>query len=115
MFYRLKKESMLASEALNEVIRTVGVPKELVSDGARAEIYRRFGAVAKEYYRIKQQVTEPYSGGSQSRAEAAIMEIKQGIRRATQRSKLPNRLWDYGGKWVAAIRRLTAHDIPSLH
>lgn len=104
----------MASEALNEVIRTVGVPKELVSDGARAEIYGRFGAVAKEY-RVKQQVTEPYSGGLQSRAEAAIREIKQGIRRATQRSKLPNSLWDYGGKWVAAIRRLTAHDIPTLH
>ena len=112
LFYPLKKES-LASEALNEVIRTVGVPKELVSDGARAEIYGRFGAVAKEY-RIKQRLTEPYSGW-QNRAEAAIREIKRGIRRATQRAKSPNRLWDYCGEWVTAIRRLTAHDIPSLH
>jgi hypothetical protein len=57
LFYPLKKESM-ASEALNKVIRTVGVPKELVSDGARAEVYDRFGAVAKEN-RIKQRVAEP--------------------------------------------------------
>ena len=112
LFYPLKKESM-ASEALNEVIRTVGVPKELVSDGARAEIYGRFGAVATEY-RIKQRATEPYSGW-QNRAEAAIREIKRGIKRATQRARSPKRLWDYCGEWVAAIRRLTAHDIPSLH
>ncbi len=112
LFYPLKKES-LASEALYEVIRTVGVPKELVSDGARAEIYGRFGAVAREY-RIKQRLTEPYSGW-QNRAEAAIREVKRGIRKATQRARSPNRLWDYCGEWVAAIRRLTAHDIHSLH
>ena len=112
LFYPLKKEA-LASEALNEVIRTVGVPKELVSDGARAEIHGRFGAVAKEY-RIKQRLTEPYSGW-QNRAEAAIREVKRGIRRATQRARSPNRLWDYCGEWVAALRRLTAHDIHSLH
>ena len=112
LFYPLKKES-LASEALNEVIRTVGVPRELISDGARAEVYGRFGAVAKEY-RIKQRTTEPYSGW-QNRAEAAIREIKRGIRRATQRARSPTRLWDFCGEWVAAIRRLTAHDIPSLN
>ena len=36
-------------EALNEVIRTVGVPKELISDGARAETQGRFATVANEY------------------------------------------------------------------
>ena len=112
LFYPLKKEKF-AVEALNEVIRTVGVSKELVSDGAKAEIYGRFGDVAAEY-RIKQRVTEPYSG-LQNRAEAAIREIKRGIRRASQRARSPKRLWDYCGEWVAAIRRLTAHDIPSLH
>ncbi len=98
---------------MNEVIRTVGVPKELISDGARAEVYGHFGAVAREY-RIKQRLTEPYSGW-QNRAEAAIREVKRGIRRATQRARSPNRLWDYCGELVAAIRRLTAHDIHSLH
>jgi hypothetical protein len=112
LLYPLKKES-LASEALNEVIRTVGVPRELISDGEQAEVYGRFGAVAKEY-RIKQRTTEPYSGW-QNRAEAAIREIKRGIRRATQRARSPSRLlWDFCGEWVAAISRLTAHDIPSF-
>ena len=48
LFYPLKKESEVG-DALNEVIRSVGVPKELISDGARAEMYGRFGEVMKEY------------------------------------------------------------------
>jgi hypothetical protein len=111
MFYPLKREAD-AVEALNEVIRTIGVPKELVSDGAKAETQGRFAAVASEY-RIKQRQTEPYSGW-QNRAEAAIREIKKGIKRATLRARSPKRLWDFCGEWVSAIRRLTAHDIPSL-
>jgi hypothetical protein len=43
LFYPLAKESN-AADALTEVIRSVGVPKELVSDGARAETQGRFGS-----------------------------------------------------------------------
>ena len=111
MFYPLKAESDIG-DALNEVVRTIGVPKELVSDGAKAEVQGRFAAVANEY-RIKQRITEPYSGW-QNRAEAALREIKKGIKRATWRERSPKRLWDYCGEWVAATRRLTAHDIPAL-
>ena len=111
LFYPLKAEADIG-DALNEVVRTIGVPKELVSDGAKAETQGRFAAVANEY-RIKQRITEPYSGW-QNRAEAAIREIKKGIKRAMLRARSPKRLWDYCGEWVAAIRRLTAHDIPSL-
>ena len=59
LFYPLKKESEIG-DVLNEVIQSVGVPKELISDGARAEMYRWFGEVMKKY-RIKQQQTKPYS------------------------------------------------------
>jgi hypothetical protein len=69
LFYPLEKESD-AADALNEVIRTVGIPKELVSDGAKAETQGNFGCIVKEY-KIKQKVSEPYSGW-QNRAEAAI-------------------------------------------
>ena len=31
------------------------------------------------------------------------------------RARSPKQLWDYCGEWVSAIKRLTAHDIPSLH
>ncbi|KAI2490434.1 hypothetical protein MHU86_24121 [Fragilaria crotonensis] len=82
----MKKEAE-AAEALNEVIRSVGVPRELVSDGAKAETKGRFAAVASEY-RIKQRVTEPYSGW-QNRAEAAIRDIKSGIKKASLRARSP--------------------------
>ena len=48
VFYPLKKESD-AGDALNKFIRTVGVPKELISDGAKAETQGNFGKVIKEY------------------------------------------------------------------
>jgi hypothetical protein len=47
-------------------------------------------------------------------AEALIQELKGGIQRAMQKSNAPKRLWCYCGKWVAAIRRLTALDLPQL-
>ena len=112
LFYPLKKE-LEVGDALNEVIRSVGIPKEMISDGAKAETAGRFAEVTSEY-RVKQRTTEPYSGW-QNRAEASIREIKRGIKRATLRSKSPKRLWDFCGEWVAAIRRLTAHDILGLH
>jgi hypothetical protein len=112
MFYPLVKEAD-ASEALSELIRTVGIPKDLVSDGAQAETRGKFGKIIKEFH-IKQRITEPYSGW-QNRAEASIREIKRGIKRATVRARSPKRLWDYCGEWVAAVRRLTAHDIPGLN
>ena len=75
------------------MVRTVGMPKELISDGAKATVQGRFNAVANEY-RIKQQRTEPYSGW-QNRAEAAIQGIKKGIKRATWRARAPRKhLWD---------------------
>jgi hypothetical protein len=96
LFYPLKREAD-AAEALNEVVRTVGVSKELVSDGAKAEVQGRFAAVANEFW-IKQRRTEPYSGW-QNRAEAAIREIKKGIKRATETTM--GFLWRMGG-WHTA-------------
>ena len=86
VFYPLKKESD-AGDALNEFIRTVGVPKELISDGAKAETQGNFGKVIKEY-RIKQRTTEPYSPW-QNRAEGGIRELKKTIRRTTFRTRSP--------------------------
>ena len=111
LIYPLKKESD-ASEALTEVIWSISIPKELVSDGARVETQGEFGKIVKEY-KIKPRTTEPYSGW-QNRAEAAIREIKRGIKKTMLRTRTPKRLWDYCGEWVAAIRWLTAHDLPGL-
>ena len=86
LFYPLKKESEVG-DALNEVIQSIRILKELISDGAKAETAGCFAEVAKEYH-VKQRTTEAYSGW-QNRAEASIWEIKHGIKRATLRSKSP--------------------------
>jgi ribosomal protein L31E len=85
----MKKESD-ASEALNEFIWSVGVPKELISDGAQAGTQGEFGKVIKEYW-IRQRITEPHSPW-QNRAESTIHEIKHGIQRATTQAHSPKRL-----------------------
>jgi hypothetical protein len=101
LFYPLEKESD-AADVVNEVIRTVSILKELVSDGARAETQGNFGCIIKEY-KIKQKVLEPYSGW-QNRAEAAIQESKERYQRTMHRTRTLKRLWDYCGQWVAAVR-----------
>jgi hypothetical protein len=111
LFYPMRKKSE-AGEALNSMIRTIGVPKDLVSDGAGEETGGCFGKTVKEY-KIHHRFSEPYSPW-QNRAESSIRELKSGIRRATFRARSPKRLWDYCGEWVSAVRQLTAHDIPSL-
>jgi hypothetical protein len=101
LFYPLEKELDASDALIGEVIRTVGIPKELVSDGARAEMQGSLGCTVKEY-RIKQMISEPYSGW-QNCAKAAICEIKKGIKRTMHRTRTPKWIWDYCGQWVAAI------------
>jgi hypothetical protein len=52
LLYPLKKESEVG-DALNEVIRSVGIPKELISDSAKAETAGRLAEVTSKY-RVKQ-------------------------------------------------------------
>ena len=110
-FYPISKKSE-APEALISFVQDVGIPQELVSDNAEEQIHGRFEKLCKEY-RIKRQLTVPYSPWS-NLAEAAIRELKAGIRRAMRRAGAPKRTWNYCGEWISAIRRLTALDMPQL-
>jgi hypothetical protein len=42
MIYPLKKEAN-AADASTEVIQSIGIPKELISDGVKAEAQRKLG------------------------------------------------------------------------
>lgn len=105
LFYPMKKESD-TSKALNKFIFLVGVPKELVSDGAWVETQGKFGKVVKEYWIKHQHITKPHSPW-QNGAASAICEIKHSIWWATLHTKSPKWLWDYCGKWVSFIWQLT--------
>jgi hypothetical protein len=108
----MRKKSK-AGEALNAMIRTIGVPKDFVSDGAGEEMGGCFGKTVKEY-KIKHRLSEPYSPWQNWAESSTIRETKSGIRCAMFRARSPKRLWDYCGEWVSAVRQLAAHDFPFL-
>ena len=110
-FYPLKSKGLVGT-ALMSLVQDAGIPQTLVTDNAPEEIGGDFEAICHRFH-IKQKQTVPYSPWS-NLAEASIREMKVGIRRAMRRSRAPKRLWCYCGEWIAAIRRLTALDIPQL-
>jgi hypothetical protein len=110
-FYPMRSKSE-APTALMSFIQDAGIPSTLVTDNAHEEMQGEWGQTCRVYH-IQQKNTVPYSPW-QNLAEASVRAIKQGIRRATSRKRSPKRLWCYCGQWVAAIRRLTALDLPQL-
>jgi len=111
-FYPMKSKGMVGPNALMPFIQEVGIPQTIVTDNALEELHGEFGKICRQF-RIKQEQTVPYSPWS-NLAESTIRELKIKIRRTLRRSNAPRRLWCFCGKWVAAIRRLTALDIPQL-
>jgi hypothetical protein len=84
------------------MIRIIGVPKDLVSDGAGKQ-----------------------TGGPSVRRSRSIKfgidyrncttRGKTGRKAASEfRARSPKRLWEYCGEWVSTVRQLRAHNIPSL-
>ena len=111
LFYPWKKKSE-HPEQLMAFIHDVGVPQVMISDGAPELTDGRTKEICQEY-RIKQKHSVPYSAW-QILAEASIREHKRNGRRILRRTNAPPRTWSYALKWSAAIRRLTALDIPQL-
>jgi hypothetical protein len=111
LFYPMRKK-FEAGESLNSMIRSIDVPKDLVSNGAVEETGGCFGQTVKEN-KIKQRLSEPNSPW-QKWAESSIRETKSGIKCSTFRARFPRWLWDYCGEWVPSVRQLAAHNIPPL-
>jgi hypothetical protein len=93
-------------------IHDVDVPQTLINDNAKEEVKGRAKATCDKY-RIKIKTTVPYSQW-QNKAEASIREIKKNVRR-TLRTNTPLKLWSYCTEWCAAVRILTASNIPKLN
>lgn len=110
-FYPIKSKGE-APQTLMKFVHDVGIMQTCVTDGAPELTEGEWGRICRRFT-IQQQTTVPYSPW-RNLAEHSIRELKQGIRRATGRAKSPKRLWDYCGEWVAAIRRVTALDLPQL-
>jgi hypothetical protein len=103
--YPLKRKSHVGS-TLMSFIQDVGVPRYLVTDGAKEETLGKWKETQKKF-RIKQHTSEPYSQW-QNRAEYDIGDLKRMMSHHRRQSNSPKRLWYYLGKWCAAVKRLTA-------
>ena len=88
-------------------------PKHLIVTDGESEMQKGRGQSIANECNINLKVTVPYSPW-QSKAEATVRELKRFTRRKIQQTKAPRRLWLYAGKWGAAIRRLSALNIPEL-
>ena len=90
-----------AHHALMQFIHEIGVPKDLLTDGALEEMRGEWGQIIKQYH-IHQRTTKPKSPW-QNRAESEIWEIKKLTRRALRGSNTPSIFWCYALEWASKI------------
>ena len=103
--YPMKSKSH-ANHALDRFIHEVGVPRSLMTDGAKELHLAEWGNICKRYS-IHQKVTEPHSPW-QNHAEQAGGVVKRKLRRLMQKTNTPLRLWDYCWEYLCNIITHTA-------
>ncbi len=103
--YPMKSKSN-AHHSLDRFLHDVGVPQELLTDGAKELIHTEWGKTCRRH-KIHQVTTEPYSPW-QNPAELAGGIVKRKVRSLMRRTNTPIRLWDYCWEYASNIRSLTA-------
>jgi hypothetical protein len=85
-----------ARVALQEFIKDVGIPNEMVCDGAGEQVGPKsdfIKACRRVHYKMRR--TEPHSPW-QNQAEGMIGETKRQRKTKTSAKNVPGRVWDYG-------------------
>ena len=103
--YPLKSKGE-ANNALIRFIHEVGVPSEILTDGARELIRSEWSKTCKRF-NIRQPTTEPYSPW-QNPAEMNGGVVKRRVRRLMKKTNTPVRLWDYCWEYATSLKVLTA-------
>ena len=104
--YPLEKKSQ-AGEALRLFCREYGVPEHLIFDGSKeqngrkTEFTRQIRQNDIDHHRIEPEFH------NQNPCEGVIRELRKKWYRVMVRKKVPQRLWDYGMKWVSEIMSMT--------
>ena len=100
------KEKRHAHHALNKLIHEVGVPNELLTDGAKELTLGEWGKTCRKQ-NIHMETTEPHlSWYYHSERIGGIVKCK--VKRFMRSSNTPIRIWDYCWEYVAGITSLTA-------
>jgi hypothetical protein len=103
--YPMKSKSH-AHHALDRFLHEVGIPIEILTDGAQELILAEWGKLCRKH-RIHQVTTEPHSPW-QNHAELSGGIIKRQVRQIMTITNTPVRLWDYCWEYKARIRSRTA-------
>lgn len=109
--YPIKRKSD-APDTLNRFLHEVGVPTELLSDGAKEQFLGEWGRITR-LHKIRTRRTEPHSPW-QNPAELTGGILKRAVRNLMRRTNTPIRLWDYCWEFIAEIRNITASPHPML-
>ena len=100
------KEKGHAHHALDRFLHEVGIPSELMTDGAKELTVADWGKTCVRH-KIKQNTTEPHSPW-QNPAELAGGIVKRKVRYMMKKTAAPVVLWDYCWSLVCHRRCLTA-------
>ena len=95
-----------AYKALDRFLHEVGIPHEILTDGAKELTKGEWGKTCSRY-KIHQRITEPHSPW-QNPAELRGGIIKRKVRHMMRTTNTPIRLWDYCWEYVSKIVALTA-------
>jgi hypothetical protein len=106
------KQKGHAHYALDRFIHEVGIPTEILTDGAKELILSEWGRICRKHS-IQQVTTEPHSPW-QNPAESTGGMVKRKVRDVMKRTNTPIRLWDYCWEHQSAIKSLTASSHPIL-
>ena len=103
--YPMKSKSH-AHHSLDRFLHEIGVPTEILTDGAKELTLGNWGKACQKH-RIQQRKTEPHSPW-QNHAELMGGNLKRKIRHRMRTTNTPVRLWDYCWEYMAGIVSLTA-------
>ena len=114
-FYPCLTEST-CHDGLMQLVNEVGIPEQIVSDGAKAQgshtTYNTHWERIRKEYHIKQTWIQPHCWW-QNGAERVIGEFRKDIRFWTSHKASPKRLWAFLGELIAGIRQRTSSNAPS--
>ena len=97
------KSKSEAHESLDKFCREDGIPRILVTNRAREELYGEWGRIVKQNL-VDQRTTEPYSAWH-NKVEAKIREFKKHHNRIMARHKSLDAFWDFSWFYTRDIRK----------
>jgi Reverse transcriptase (RNA-dependent DNA polymerase) len=111
--YPMASKSM-AGEGLRQFVHDYGRPEHLTYDGAGEQCGRKTEFMKNiRKYSINHRTTER-DRPNHNFAEGVIREIRKKWFRIMVRRKVPQRLWDYGLRWVCEIQNRTSNSARGL-